>query len=100
MRRRRPVAIHRDRDRDDGIGHHVAQLRPRPAVDRAGGQVKQEVDDACRLFAVEQATVELLQLRPDAGQRRHRGKQRIEQARPHSGYPAFRRRRCSRGRAG
>ena len=91
MRRRRPVAIHRDRDRDDGIGHHVAQFRPRPAVDRARGQVKQEIDDAGRPLAAEQATIEPLQLRPDAGQRRYRGKQRIEPARPHSRSHAFRR---------
>ena len=100
VRRRRPVAIHGDRDGDDGIGHHVAQLRPRSPVDRAGGQVKQEIDHPRRLFAAEQPAVELLQLRPDAGQRRDRSEQRIEQARPHSGHLAFRRRRCSRGWAG
>jgi len=67
-------------------------------VDRASGQMKQEIDDARLLLAAEQPTVELLEPRTDAGERRNQGKKRIEQARPHE-HPDFRR-QCSRGRAG
>ena len=56
--------------------------------------MKQQIDDARRL-AVEQARVELLQLRPDAGQAGQRGKQRVEHERAaccadHAGFlPAW-----------
>ena len=98
MRRRRPVSIDGDRDGDDGVGHDVAQFRPGAAVDRAGRQMKQEVDDTRLLLAAEQPTVELLEPRADAGERRNQGEKRIEQARPHE-HPDIRR-QCSRGRAG
>jgi len=66
------MAIHGDCDRDNGIRHDVAKLRPCSAVDRAGGQVKQQVDGARRLFATEQVSIELLQPRPNAGKGRDR----------------------------
>ena len=44
--------------------------------------MEQQIDDARRL-AVEQAGIELLQLRPDAGQAGERGEQRIEDERAH-----------------
>ena len=54
------------------------------AVDGAGRQMEQQIDDARRrILAAEQPAVELLQLRPDAGKRGQRGKQRIEQRRAH-----------------
>ena len=81
--RRRPVPIDGDRDSDDGVGHDVAQFWPRPAVDRPGREVKQEIDDTRLLLPAEQPAVELLELRPDAGQRRNQGKERVEQAWPH-----------------
>ena len=89
VRRWRPVSIEGDRDGDDGVGHHVAQFRPRAAVDRAGGQMKQEVDDTRLVLAAEQPTVELLEPRADAGERRNQGKKRIEQARPHGPSRTF-----------
>ena len=84
VRRRWPVAIHGHCDGHDGIGNDVAQLRPCSPVDRARRQVKEQVEDACRLIATEQPAVELFQPRPDTGKRGDRRKQRIEQARPHS----------------
>ena len=82
--RRRPVAFDRDRDGRHRAGHDVAEHRPRPAVDGAGRQMKQEIDDARRrVLPAEQLAVELFQLRPDAGKRDQRGKQRIEQRRAH-----------------
>ena len=81
--RRRPVLVDRHGDRNDLIRQSIAQFWPRAAVDNARRQVKQQIDDA-RRFAVEQAGVKLLQLRPDAGQAGERGKQRIEQGGPHA----------------
>jgi len=46
--------------------------------------MKQQIDDARRrVFATEQAAIKLLELRPDAGNRGQRGKQRIEQRGAH-----------------
>ena len=82
--RRRAVAVDRHRDGRDRARHDVAQFRPRPAVDGAGRQMEQQIDDARRrVFAAEQPAVQLLELRPDAGKRGQRGKQRIEQRRAH-----------------
>ena len=86
VRRRRPVAVDGDRDGDDGVGLHIAQLRPRAAVDRAGRQVEQQIDDARHVVAAEQAAIELLDLRPDAGQARERREQRIEHVWPHARF--------------
>ena len=84
VRRRRAVAVDSHRNGRDRAWHHVAQFRPRAAVDGAGRQMEQQVDDArWRVFAAEQAAVQLLELRPDAGKRGQRGKQRIEQRRAH-----------------
>jgi hypothetical protein len=86
------VLVNGDRNGDKLAGLHFVELWPRAAVDRAGGQVKQEVDDARRL-AVEQPGVKLLQLRPDAGQAGKRGKQRAEHKRAHCGHAGLRVRR-------
>src|SRR5262249_31151333 len=68
----------------DRAGNDVAQLGTCAAIDRAGGQMKQEVDEARRLvLAAEQAAKELLDLRSDAGQVRNRREQRIEQVWSH-----------------
>ena len=82
VRRRRAMAVDRHRHGHDRVGHDVAQLRPRAAVDRAGRQMEQEIDDARRL-ALEQPREQLLELRPDAGQAGQRGEQRIEHRRAH-----------------
>ena len=74
------MLVDRHRDGDHLAGLHFAEFRPRAAVDRAGGQVKQQIDDARRL-AAEQPGIELFQLRPDAGQAGERGKQGIEHER-------------------
>ena len=80
VRRRWPVALDRDRDGCNRARHHVADEWPRPPVDRAGGQVEQQIDHARRcVLAAKQLAVEFLELRPDAGKRGQRGKQRIEQ---------------------
>ena len=84
VRRRRPVAVDGHRDGRDGAWHHVAEYRPRPAVDGAGRQMEQQVDHARRrILAAEQLAVELFELRPDARKRGQRGEQRIEQRGAH-----------------
>ena len=70
--RGRAVFLDGDRDGDQLAGLHLVELRAGAAVDGAGGQVKQEIDDARRL-AVEQPGIELFQLRPDAGKAGQRG---------------------------
>ncbi len=65
--RNRPVFVDRHRDGDDLAGLHLVEFRPRPAVDDARRQMKQQIDYA-RCLAVEQPGIEQLQLRPDAGQ--------------------------------
>jgi hypothetical protein len=82
VRRRRAVAVDSHRDGGDRAWHHVAQFGAGAAVDGAGRQMEQQIDDARRrIFAPEQAAIKLLELRPDAGKRGQRGKQRIEQRR-------------------
>ena len=73
MRRPRAMAVDGDRDRDHLAGDDVGELRPRAAVDGAGRQVEQQIDDPRRLV-VEQPGIERFQLRPDAGQAGERGK--------------------------
>src|SRR4029450_3059960 len=70
VRRRRTMTIHGDGDGDNSTGHHVAKLRSCSAVDRTGGQMKQQVDDARRLFATEQVWIERLHARTKCGERR------------------------------
>ena len=79
VRRRRPVAVDRHRDRCDAARHDVADHRTRTPVDRAARQVKQQVEHArgC-VLAREQPLIKLAELRPHAGQRGQRGKQGIE----------------------
>ena len=67
LRRRRPVPIHRDRDRDHGIERRIAQFRPGAAVDHAGGHVEEEIDNARLVVPAEQPAVQLFQLRSDTG---------------------------------
>ena len=69
-------------------GHHrtgldFAQLRPCAPIDRAAGQMEQEVDDSRFVIAAEQAPVEFLELRADARKRGDGRKEWIEQGRPH-----------------
>jgi hypothetical protein len=89
VRRRGAVFVDGDGNGDHLAWLHVAQLRPRAAIDGAGRQVEQQVDDA-RPLAVEQSGVELFQPRPDAGQAGERSKQRIEQERPHGRHAGLR----------
>src|SRR5262245_4630555 len=60
--------------------------------------MEQEIHEARNVLAVEQTAIELLQLRPDARQRRDRSEKRVEQARPHTGS-GMDRSRCWRERA-
>jgi hypothetical protein len=53
VRRRWPVAIHVHCDGDNRIGNEVLQLWPRSPVDRAGREVKEQVEDARWLIAAE-----------------------------------------------
>jgi hypothetical protein len=62
---------------------YVAQFWPGPPVDRARWQVKQEVDNP-RRFAIEQPRIKLLEFRSNARKAGERGKQGIENGRPHS----------------
>ena len=48
-RRRRPVAVDGDFQRHHGSLNGVADLRPRPAVDHAGRQMQQQIDQPRRL---------------------------------------------------
>src|SRR6266566_982469 len=78
--RRRTVAVDRHLDGNDGAGNDFAQLGARAAIDRARGQMKDEVDEARRLvLTAEQAPVELLELGSDARQAGQRCEQRVEQ---------------------
>ena len=45
VRRRRTMALHRDGDRHHRIGHDLAQFRLAAAVDEAGRQMEQQVDN-------------------------------------------------------
>ena len=84
VRRRRPVLLDGDGDGHDAIGLHLAQLGLVAPVDKAGRQVKQQVDNARRLVvAPDQPAEQLFELRPDPGQRRERREKRIEHGRPH-----------------
>ncbi len=84
VRRRRAMPVDGDRDCHDGIGDDFAQLRLVAAVDKAGRQVKQQIDNA-RLVAVapNQAAEQFFQLRPDPRQGFERSEQRIEDRRAH-----------------
>ena len=90
--RRRPVLVDGDGDGDHLARLHRVELWPRAAIDDAGRQVKQQVDDARRL-AVEQPGIELFQLRPDAGQAGERGEQGAEHERAHRAHAGLRVRR-------
>ena len=63
------MTVNADRDRDDGIRHHVPQFRARSTVDDAGRQVKKQIDYTRRLFATEQSAIKLFQPRSNAGKR-------------------------------
>ena len=81
-RRPRPVLGHPDLQRhrlaDRRLGNRAFQL----ARDAAMRQVEQEVDDPSRPSGLADEPVEqLLDLRPDAGQRRRRREQRVEDRR-------------------
>jgi hypothetical protein len=78
------MSVDRDSDRDHAAEYDVAQLRPRAAIDRAGRQMQQQVDDARGVVATEQPAIELLLLWADADKAGYRREQRIEQARPHT----------------
>ena len=84
-RRRRPMTVDGDLQRHHGSLRGVADLRPRPAVDHAGRQMQQQIDQPRRLIAAEQIAQQLVLLRPDAGKARDRRKQRIEQGEGASG---------------
>ncbi len=82
-RRRRAMAIDGDFQRHHGSLRGIADFRPRPAIDHAGGQMQQQIDQSRRLVAAEQIAQQLVLLRPDAGKARDRSKQGIEQSRAH-----------------
>ena len=82
-RRRRPMPVDRHFQRHHGSRHRITDFRPRPAIDHAGGQMQQEIDQPRRRFAAKQVAQELVLFRPDAGKARDRRKQRIEQRRAH-----------------
>jgi len=81
-----PMTIDRDFQRHHRSRNRLADFWPRPAVDDAGRQVQQQIDQPRRLIAAEQIAQQLVLLRPDAWKGRDRRKQRIEQSRAHHGY--------------
>src|SRR5207302_1998120 len=82
--RRRAVAVDRDRDGRDRSGNDVTQLWPGAPVDRAARQMEQEVGEARAVVAAGETAQQLFHLRPDARKGRGRGKEGIEEARPHA----------------
>ena len=56
-------------------GTDVADFRPRPAIDHAGRQMQQQIDQPRGLAAAEQIAEQLVLLRPDAGEARDRREQ-------------------------
>ena len=83
--RRRPVAVDGDFQRHHGSLRRIADLRLRPAIDHAGRQMQQQIDQPRRLAAAEQIAQQLVLPGPDAAKARDQRKQRIEQSRAHSG---------------
>src|SRR5262249_53541607 len=86
---RRAVAIDRDRNGDDLIKHHVAQLWTRAAVDHAGRPMKHQVDDARGAVACKQSIEQFFELWPNAGKRGDGSKQGTKNDWPHSKCTAF-----------
>ncbi len=70
--------------RHHGTRRSVADFWPRPAIDHARGQMKQQIDQPRRLIAPKQIAQELVLLRPDAGKARNRREQGIEARRAHA----------------
>ena len=85
VRRRRPIAFGRDRDRHGAAGHDIAQLQLQAAIDRAGRHVEHEIEHARAVRAADEAGIQPLGLAGDAGKRRDGGEQRVEQGRAHGG---------------
>ena len=79
------VRLDAHRDGHDLVGLQFLDRRRGAAVDDAARQVPQEVDDERTGQALEQ----LAELRADAGERRHRREQRVEDGGTHNGslYP-------------
>ena len=77
------MPVDRDLQRHHGSRNRIADFRPRPAIDHAGRQMQQQIDQPRRLIAAEQVAKQFVLLRPDAGKARDRRKQRIEQSRAH-----------------
>jgi hypothetical protein len=78
-----PVTIHGDFQRHHGSLYRIANLRLLPAIDHAGRQVQQQVDQPRRLIARQQIAQQLVLLRADAGEAGDRRKQRVEQGGAH-----------------
>ena len=66
-RGRRAMPVNRHLQRHHGSRHRVADFRSCPAIDHAGRQMQQEIDQPRRLAAAEQIAEQLVLLRPDAG---------------------------------
>ncbi len=82
-RGRRAMTVDRHLQRHHGSRHRVADFRPRAAIDHAGRQMQQQIDQPWRLVAAEQIAEQFVLLRPDPGKAGDRRKQRIEQSRAH-----------------
>ena len=76
------MPIDRDCDSNYLSGLDVTQFWPGATIDGSRRQMEQNIDDAGR-FAAEQARINALELRPDAGQARERREQRIKHGWPH-----------------
>ena len=80
----RPVLRDPRLDGDEGPGNRVADLWPRPPVERRIGQVEQHVEHARALRPVEQPVEQFCVLGSDPGQRGGRGEQGVEKRRAHA----------------
>ena len=82
-RRRRAMPIDGHFQRHHSSLHGLANLRLRPAVDHAGRQMQQQINQPRRLVARQQIAQQLVLLRPDAGKGRDRREHRVEQSGAH-----------------
>ena len=94
VRRRWPMPVDGHRHGDHRAGNDVTQFRTGASIDDPAGQMKQEIDRPSLLLAADEAPVEALELRTDAGQRGESSKERIEPVRAHVTTPRDARPRC------
>ena len=95
----RPMPVDGHFQRHNRAGNGVTDFWPRPAIDHARGQVKQQIDQPRGFVPPEQITEQLVLLWTDAGQACDRREKRIEQDGAHQttrkGEPALESLECN-----